>query len=433
MKNINKDLHVLFDELRGTMEVDHIVELLVLTAFIAKLEPSILETLKSAKEDDVYQQLNDVAATTKQKFPKLNSGLFEVPQEHRVYKKGLHSVVQFVQALSENNAFSDFVLVLGELKRLKSRISAIADSANASTSVLFKALVGNCEGRTLFDGACGLAKIASDLNPKTGYLNEINIDVAIMAERLLILSNREQFVVHNANSLMESHGDEQKKVDIVVMEPPLALKFSADQRRLLTKADYLLVDPGSSVPASAGDVLWVQLALSRLNNEGKAYLLLPQGWLFRGGYDGKVREKLLELDVVDAVIALPPQLLEFTSIPPAIVVLNKRKEKQGVVHFVDASDFGVSARMLREVSSEDAKAISELACGKYPEDKRFRAVYREEITSNDNVLNVKRYINTKVEAAKVDLKEELLKLDGVKQQYVESQRVLEGLLESLGF
>ena len=432
MKNIKKDLHALFDELRGTMEVDHIIELLVFTAFMTKLEPSILEKLKNEKEDDAYQQLSDVAVATKQKFPKLNSGLFDVPQEHRVYKKGLHSVVQFVLALSENNAFSEFVLVLGELKRLKSRISDFTDSANASTSALFKALVGNCKDKTLFDGACGLAKIACDLNPKAGYLNEINTDVAIMAERLLILSNRNQFVVHNANSLMESHDDKQEKVDIVVMEPPLALKFSADQRRLFTEADYLLVDPGSSVPASAGDVLWVQLALSQLNNRGKAYLLLPQGWLFRGGYDGKVREKLIELDVVETIIALPPQLLEYTSIPPVILVLNKRKEKQGVVHFVDASDFGVSARVQREVSNEDAKAISQLAAGKNPEDKRFRAVCREEIASNDNVLNVKRYISTEVVASKVDLDEELLKLDGMKHQYAESQQVLEGLLKNLG-
>lgn len=293
--------------------------------------------------------------------------------------------------------------------------------------------MGNCESKTLFDGACGLAQIASELNPKAGYLNEINAHAAIMAERMLILNNREQFVVQSKDSLTDTHSAEQESVDVVVMEPPFALKFSADQRRLLAEVDYLLVDPGSSVPASAGDVLWVQLALSQLNNEGKAYLLLPQGWLFRGGYDGKVREKLIELDVVEAIIALPPQLLEFTSIPPAIVVLNKQKEKQGVVNFVDASDFGVSTGALREIGAEDAKIISELVAGVPPQDKRYRAVSREEIESNENILNVKRYIITEVEATKVDLSEELLKLDEIKHQYAQSQKVLEGLLKNLGF
>ncbi|MDE1266083.1 N-6 DNA methylase [Vibrio aestuarianus] len=433
MTNIKKDLHALFDELRGTMEVSHITELLVFTAFLTKLEPSALKKLEDEKEEHAYQQLKEAAVAVKQKFPLLKSELFEAPQEHRIYKKGLYLVVRFVLALSASNAYSDFVVGLKELKRFKSRISDIADSANHSTTELFKALVGNCENKTLFDGACGLAQIASELSPKAGYLNEFNAHTAIMAERMLILNNREQFVVQSKDSLTDTHHGEQESVDVVVMEPPFALKFSADQRRSLAEVDYLLVDPGSSVPASAGDVLWVQLALSRLNHEGKAYLLLPQGWLFRGGYDGKVREKLLELDVVEAVIALPSQLLEFTSIPPAIVVLNKNKDKPGVVHFVDASDFGDSTKALREVGAEDAKIISELVAGVHPQDKRYRAVSREEIASNENILNVKRYISTEVEATKVDLSEELLKLDEMKHQYAQSQKVLEGLLKSFGF
>ena len=54
-------------------------------------------------------------------------------------------------------------------------------------------------------------------------------------------------------------------------------------------------------PSSSGDFAWVQhMVKSMADSTGRMAVVLPQGALFRKGAEGSIRQKLLELDLVEA-------------------------------------------------------------------------------------------------------------------------------------
>ena len=58
---------------------------------------------------------------------------------------------------------------------------------------------------------------------------------------------------------------------------------------------------------NSGDFAWVQhMIASMAQATGRMAVVLPQGVLFRGGVEGQIRRKLLEQDLVEAVIGLAP-------------------------------------------------------------------------------------------------------------------------------
>ncbi len=62
-----------------------------------------------------------------------------------------------------------------------------------------------------------------------------------------------------------------------------------------------------------------------LKQDGKAGVVLPHGTLFRSGTEGKIRQALLEADLVEGIVGLPSALFYNTGIPASIWIINKNK------------------------------------------------------------------------------------------------------------
>ena len=92
-------------------------------------------------------------------------------------------------------------------------------------------------------------------------------------------------------------------------------------------------------PKTKGDLAFVQHMVAVLNASSRLGVVMPHGVLFRGSAEGKIRQGLLEEDLFEAVIGLPPNLFYGTGIPASILVLNRNKlaARKGKVLFVDAS------------------------------------------------------------------------------------------------
>jgi len=81
---------------------------------------------------------------------------------------------------------------------------------------------------------------------------------------------------------------------------------------------------------------------------GMIATVMPHGVLFRGGDEGKIRQKIIEQDQVEAIIGLGPQLFYGTGIPACVIILRQRvhfganlvsgkpKERQGKILFINA-------------------------------------------------------------------------------------------------
>ncbi|WP_341270427.1 HsdM family class I SAM-dependent methyltransferase [Morganella morganii] len=308
MDNLTKPLWALMDNSRGVMEASHTLELIGYIAFVAKENPETFQAIVNSGHAKQLNMLIEAGQALKATHP---ADVCAAPNHYRIDAKMIDQVVSFIAEIT------NFGELASALRDLSAQTIGKFDvsSANQNMENIFSALIGDCSEKTVYDGACGLARVASSLNPKALYLEEKNHSTYLSAYRLLTLENR-HFNLANTDSLLEPAFDQKLQFDVVVMEPPMAQKFNADERRMMAEAPFIIVPVGKAVSANSGDSLWIQQAISNLNDTGKAYILLPQGILFRGGYDANVREYLLENEQLEAVIGLPAAILDGTSIPP---------------------------------------------------------------------------------------------------------------------
>ena len=78
-------------------------------------------------------------------------------------------------------------------------------------------------------------------------------------------------------------------------------------------------------PKSIGDYAFIQHMLKSLSDDGRMAVVLPHGALFRGASEGIIRQRILEDNLIDAVIGLPENLFYGVSIPATIVIFKKNR------------------------------------------------------------------------------------------------------------
>jgi type I restriction enzyme M protein len=143
--------------------------------------------------------------------------------------------------------------------------------------------------------------------------------------------------------------------DCVIANPPFSLK---EWGREVWEADPWGRAAFGLPPDSYGDYArpawsppWPGL--------GRMAVVLPQGALFRKDAEGRIRQALLEKDLIEAVIGLAPNIFYGTGLAPAVVILRrakpaKRKEK---VLVIDASSLFRKGRAQNFLDLEHAQQI----------------------------------------------------------------------------
>lgn len=220
--------------------------------------------------------------------------------------------------------------------------------------------------------------------------------------------------------------------DRVIANPPFSLK---NWGREAAEADAHGRFRFGIPPKDKGDLAFVQHMVATLNHQGKAGVVMPHGILFRGGAEGKIRQGLLEEDLIEAVIGLPSNLFYGTGIPASILILNRNKpaERKGKVFFLHgANDYqeGKNQNFLRD---EDIEKIVHAYDAWEDMDKYCRVVDREEIKANDWNLNIARYVDTTEEEEQIDVEVALTQLRQLEKERAEVETVMNGYLKELGY
>jgi type I restriction enzyme M protein len=158
-----------------------------------------------------------------------------------------------------------------------------------------------------------------------------------------------------------------------------------------------------------------------LPQEGRVAVVVPHGVLFRGGAEGRIRRALIEENLLDAVIGLPGNLFPTTSIPVAILVFDRAREKGGrfehyrKVLFVDASrDFQPGKNQNALLDAHLARIVDAFSARR-PIDKYAHVASLQEIADNDFNLNIPRYVDTFEEEEEIDVaavEQEIERLEG---------------------
>lgn len=127
---------------------------------------------------------------------------------------------------------------------------------------------------------------------------------------------------------------------------------------------------------------------------GRLAVVLPHGALFRMGAEGKIRSKVLNMDLIEAVIGLGPNLFYGTGLAACIVVARRSKaaERKGRVLLVDGSDLFRKGRNQNTLEAEHAAELL-TAYGRFSDlDRRTRVVSLDEIMGQGGNLNLAGYI-----------------------------------------
>lgn len=154
---------------------------------------------------------------------------------------------------------------------------------------------------------------------------------------------------------------------------------------------------GALPPKSKGDFAFLLHMLAVTAAEGMTGVVMSNGVLSRGNSEAKIRRGLVEDDLFEAIIGLPPKLFRNTQIPVTILVLNKNKlpERRGKVLFVDASRKGCfrEERARNFLDPEHVRRIT-AACRAFEDEERFAHVADlAEIEANDWNLGISRYVD----------------------------------------
>jgi type I restriction enzyme M protein len=227
------------------------------------------------------------------------------------------------------------------------------------------------------------------------YGQEKNLTTSAIARMNLFLHGIEDFQVVRGDTLRNPaffDGDRLATFDCVIANPPFSLEKWGEE---LWLADAFGRNFAGLPPSSSGDFAWVQhMVKSMAEGSGRMAVVLPQGALFRKGAEGDIRQRLLQMDLVDAVIGLAPNLFYGTGLAACILVLRQRKPaaRKKKVLIADASRLFRKGRAQNFLEPGHAQAV----LGWYQlfadVQDAARVVTLDEIKAEDWTLNISRYV-----------------------------------------
>ncbi|NWK62204.1 type I restriction-modification system subunit M [Acinetobacter sp. SwsAc3] len=229
--------------------------------------------------------------------------------------------------------------------------------------------------------------------------------------------------------LLDKNGD-LMLFDIVTANPPFSLDKWGYEQAENDKFDRFR---RGLPPKTKGDYAFISHMIETLKPvTGRMGVVVPHGVLFRGSSEGKIREKLINENLLDAVIGLPEKLFYGTGIPAAILIFKKQKSDDSVL-FIDASREFKSGKNQNNLTEENITKIVETYRARESVDKYAYLATLQEVKDNDYNLNIPRYVDTFEEEAEIDLVAVRAEREQLKTQLAELEVQMAKYLEELGY
>lgn len=190
------------------------------------------------------------------------------------------------------------------------------------------------------------------------------------------------------------------KADFIMANPPFNLS-NWGQDKLLDDPRWQYGIP----PAGNANYAWIQHMISHLAPKGKIGLVLANGALStQTSGEGEIRRKIIEADLIEGIVALPPQLFYSVTIPVTLWFISRNKAQKGKTLFIDARKMGhMVDRKHRDFSDADIKKIADTFSafqnGTLTDVKGFCAVTgTADIAKQDYILTPGRYVGIEEQA-----------------------------------
>lgn len=382
--------------------------------------------------------INEVLANISRANSELHEIFFDVDfQDERVLGKPegrpyfLRSLIDLLDgfnfASAKNNDYhiqNIWTILLENFYNREKRAGSTYFTPSAICDLLAK-LMQPKTGETIYDPACGSGNLLIRLFKETGekgdegnvlFGQEIDSDTSVIARMNMFIHKLDEATIESRDSinrpmLAQENGIlSLKKFDIVVSNPP----FSVSNWWKGGEDEFERFKWGMP-PESKGDYAFIMHMLaSAEENKGRIGMITSHGTLFRKGSELKLRKKIIDHNLLEAVIGLPTNLFSYTNIPTAILIFNKGRinGNNSNILFIDASREFEQDKRKNILSDENIKHIvatyeafkANPSTASQAVKQRYSYIAtHEEIENNDYNINIARYITSEEEKQEVDI------------------------------
>ena len=369
-EQVSNQVWHLFNSLRGKLDIEemHFV-LLILSAYRDGLLSNLhydsndnlnFDLIKAIKKSEKYNNIIEIYEPI----------IISIPAEH--FEEFLKNLFQINHGKLRECFSEIFDLILYKLSNSQGKKSGeFIQPYEISRFIMNLAVLS--KNANVYNPFAGLASFSVFLRQDQHYYGqEYNYKTwALGMLRLLAYKKYNQINYVIDDSI--KNWPKNKKFDLIVANPPFNLKID----NIGNTAENFLIENG----------------INSLTKDGELICVLPIGFLFRGGKDQRLREELVNKQLIDTIISLPPGLLKHTGIPICIVVFKNTQKTNGKIRLVNADDFIVN-HVQKDKRFDDVKLLKLL---KGNEDNEFvKHISIEDIRDSDYNLNVHRYFSSEV-------------------------------------
>ncbi len=288
-------------------------------------------------------------------------------------------------------------------------------------------------GDTVYDPACGsggmLIEAVHHMKNDAQccgaiFGQEKNVTNAAVAKMNLFLHGANDFNIMCGDTLRDPkilQNEHLAHFDCVVANPPFSLKNWGAEA---WKTDRYGRNLWGTPPEMVGDYAWLQhMICSMRSKKGRMAVVLPQGVLFRGNEEARIREEIIKNDYVEAVFTLGDKLFYGTGLSPCIIIIRDEKpeEHKGKVLMIDGSKILTPQRAQNILSDEDVDELYRLYTAYHEEEDKSMVVTLGQIADKGYDLSPNKYVNYHKEEVK-PYAEVLAEFKAAYQQMIEAEQ-----------
>lgn len=346
------------------------------------------QQLADATLHHVADRLNMASAVLEEANPSLEGVLTHIDFNQKMSRsqdknRTLNDLIRLLSELPQQGEAPGYPRIVAQAFELAIRLLPTEEKrsinnfyAPNSVARLMTSLCQPKTGETVYDPTCGSGGLLleavrfmerSKMKPDSIslYGQEIDRRTRATCKMRLVLWGLEKALIAQGNTLLEpmflaidkrerfgwaefwknrerSATPSKKTVerfDVVLANPPFGLKKWGHES--WARGDSFGRDRYGCPPKHSGDLAFLQHVVASLRPGGRAAVVCHCGPLFRGGAEQKIREGLINDDVVDTVIGLAHNLFYSTTAQTSVIVLcapgSKPIKRQGKVLFIHAN------------------------------------------------------------------------------------------------
>lgn len=322
---INYITSILFDFVRHRINAS---EYHIILFFLILYKEGYFETIDENSGDVKWEFFNQIDKSGNENlvfkmYYENNSGVFQ-----KLNSEDYAELLKIFQILKRENIKNYFVAVFDKVlfEIAENQMGPLSFGIQPnSLSTLVNSLVSLPKNAKVYNPFAGLASFGINLPADSYYIGQdINPLIWSIGQfRLMAYEKTENMDFNLENSVTNWAAG---KFDLIVSNPPV-LNWREKERSEM------------GIDTRCVETFLIQKGLASLKPEGSLILIFSNRILYQGGELQKIRENLVNNDLLDTLIALPSGLLFNTGIPLTLMILKKNKSSKNKIRLIDARDF----------------------------------------------------------------------------------------------